>query len=115
MNCCIEIIKGVNEKTLPIIKLTKSKNGKTGTATFLFFISLINLKNYSIFNSIDKVSLIYKETKIISKKIVLFFREGKPFLLKITFIFKTQNEWFDFFKFIFIYSKENSLMFLSNK
>jgi photosystem II protein len=32
----IQFIEGVKEEILPIIKLTKSKNGKTGTATFVF-------------------------------------------------------------------------------
>jgi photosystem II protein len=36
MNIRIEFIKGISETTLPIIKLTKSRNGKTGTATFIF-------------------------------------------------------------------------------
>jgi hypothetical protein len=32
----IQFIKGVRENTLPIVKLTRSKNGQTGTATFVF-------------------------------------------------------------------------------
>ena len=32
----IQFIEGLKETTLPIIKLTKSRNGKTGTATFIF-------------------------------------------------------------------------------
>jgi hypothetical protein len=36
MNAYIEFIDEKPESSLPIIKLTKSKNGKTGTATFIF-------------------------------------------------------------------------------
>ena len=36
MSLEIQILDGIKETTEPIIKLTKSKNGKTGTATFLF-------------------------------------------------------------------------------
>ena len=32
----IQFLEGKKESVLPIVKLTKSKNGKTGTATFLF-------------------------------------------------------------------------------
>ena len=32
----IQFIEGLKELTLPIIRLTKSRNGKTGTATFIF-------------------------------------------------------------------------------
>jgi hypothetical protein len=36
MSIKIEFIKNHEEYTVPLIKLTKSKNGKTGTATFIF-------------------------------------------------------------------------------
>jgi hypothetical protein len=32
----IEFVEGWIEKVIPTIRLTRSKNGKTGTATFLF-------------------------------------------------------------------------------
>ena len=38
----IQFIKGINEKVLPDIRLTRSRDGSTGTATFRF-------KNANIF------------------------------------------------------------------
>lgn len=107
----IQFISGLKELTLPIIKLTKSRNGKTGTATFLFIkpniFSPINLKNFSI----EEIFLIYDSKKISTKDIKIFFKEGKPFLLKAIFIFKNSKEWFTFLKFMTAYSMETGLSF----
>jgi photosystem II protein len=47
MNVQIQFLENIKELTIPIIKLTKSKNGKTGTATFIFV-------NPNIFNYLKK-------------------------------------------------------------
>ena len=62
MKIGIEIQEGIMETSFPMVKLTKSKNGETGTATFLFFHpSCINqLKS----KQIDKISLYLNEKKI---------------------------------------------------
>ena len=36
MTAQIQFIKGLNEKVLPEVKLTRSRDGSTGTATFKF-------------------------------------------------------------------------------
>lgn len=111
MNVSIEFIKGIQEKRLPIIKLTKSKNGKTGTATFLFIRPfLFNLDSHS-FQDIDGIYLMWQNNKILTNDIHVIFKEGKPFLLKGTFIFKNSQEWFDFLNFMTCYSKETGLFF----
>jgi photosystem II protein len=109
----IEFSKGIPESKLPIIKLTKSKNGKTGTASFLFISPDILILNNSAFQDIDRMTLAYNNSnkKIITNDVVLLFREGKPFLLKAVFIFKNSQEWFNFLNFMTCYSKENGLCF----
>jgi photosystem II protein len=36
MEAKIQFIKGLNEKVLPDVRLTRSRDGSTGTATFRF-------------------------------------------------------------------------------
>ena len=36
MEAKIQFIKGLNEKVLPDVRLTRSRDGSTGTATFVF-------------------------------------------------------------------------------
>ena len=111
MNIRIEFVKGISETTLPIIKLTKSRNGKTGTATFIFIKPIV----FNLFSSqiptINGMYLLWDNKEIISKDIQIVFKEGKPFIIKSIFIFKNSLEWFNFLNFMNIYSKETGLFF----
>ena len=109
MNAYIEFSEGVKELELPIIKLTKSKNGKTGTACFIFINPIIF--NCYPFQSIDGMYLIWENNKIVTNDIFILFKAGKPFLLKAIFIFKNSYEWFNFLNFMNCYSKETGLFF----
>lgn len=113
-NSYIEFFPGVIENRLPLIKLTKSKNGKTGTATFIFISPDIFKRQSFLFNSIDQVSLVCCEKKLSSSDITILFKAGHPFLIKIIFLFRNQEEWFQFLQFIRSYSKETGLFFSEN-
>jgi photosystem II protein len=105
----IQFIEGKKEEILPIIKLTKSKNGKTGTATFVFISpkSIIGCTSKPLSGMI----LVSNTKKIITTDVTIYFREGKPFLLKAILIFKNSKEWFEFLSFMNSYSKETGLTF----
>lgn len=107
----IQFIKGLNEPTLPIIKLTKSRNGETGTATFLFIKPIIFEKFKNSFVFIEAMYLVGNMQLIQTTDLIIFFKEGHPFLLKAVFIFKNSSEWFNFLKFMNYYSKKNGLWF----
>ena len=111
MSIRIEFIEGILETTLPIIKLTKSRNGKTGTATFIFIKPTIFNFFISQIPTINGMYLIWDKKKIISKDIQIIFKSGKPFLIKSVLIFKNSLEWFNFLNFMNIYSKETGLFF----
>ena len=108
----IEFFPGLTERSIPIIKLTKSRNGKTGTATFLFIKPNFFETVFFQKKPCDYILLISTKEKIISNDITLFFKEGKPFLLKAVFIFKNSKDWFKFLHFMRDYSKETGLSFL---
>ena len=107
----IQFIEGIKEPILPIIRLTKSRNGKTGTATFLFIHPQVFSQFISQNITINGMYLIWDNKKIITKDIQIIFKEGKPFLIKTIFIFKNSNEWFNFLNFMNLYSKEMGLFF----
>jgi photosystem II protein len=111
MTVQIQFIDGIFETTLPLIKLTKSINGKTGTATFIFIEpSSFDFLSYQK-NTIHGMYLLWETKKISSTDIKIIFKNGKPFLLKAIFIFKNSNEWFNFLNFMNYYSKETGLSF----
>lgn len=107
----IQLIEGITETEIPLIKLTKSRNGKTGTATFIFIqpnsLKFLNYQNLIIHG----MYLLWENKKIITTDIKIFFKDGKPYLLRGLFIFKNSTEWFNFLNFINHYSKEMGLSF----
>lgn len=111
MTVQIQIVDGITEKTLPLIKLTKSRNGKTGTATFIFIEpSSFDFLNYQK-NTIHGMYLLWESKKIRSTDLKIIFKNGKPFFLKAIFIFKNAKDWFHFLNFMSYYSKETGLSF----
>ncbi len=111
MTVRIEFIKSKKELTLPIIKLTKSRNGKTGTATFIFVNpSLFQLKEFKM-NTIMGMYLLWENKQIKTNDIKIFFKNGNPYVIKSFLIFKNSSEWFLFLNFMNYYSKETGLYF----
>lgn len=111
MNVKIQFSNTFVENSIPVIRLTKSRNGKTGTATFLFIRpTFFQQKDFSEF-FLEEIFLIWEKKKITSYDIQIFFDKGKPFLLKVLFLFKNANEWFFFLNFMNFYAKETGLSF----
>jgi|TARA_B110000091_G_scaffold72560_1_gene79973 photosystem II protein len=105
----IQFIPEIKENSLPIVKLTKSVNGKTGTATFIFLYPEVFQKSKS--QNINSMQLLWDNKKIVTNEISILFKGGNPFLLKSIIIFKNEQEWFDFLNFMNCYSKETGLFF----
>ena len=116
----IQFISEVEEMTVPRrVRLTKSENGETGTATFLFFEPTI----FSVFinsssqNSIciKNMNLIWDKKKISTKDIKIYFKDGKPTILRSILIFRNSKDWLNFLNFMSCYSKETGLSFTEFK
>lgn len=115
MNVSIQFLRGIYETTLPSIFLTKSQNGKTGTATFFFQNpSLFSEYNNSLYN-IEHMLLIWENKEIETKHIKIHFYNGKPKIIEGLFIFTSEIEWFQFFSFMRQYSKETGLFYQEKK
>jgi photosystem II protein len=107
----IEFFEEIAELSLPLIRLTKSRNKITGTATFIFIRPMLfELTNKTIF-PFQQMSLIWGEKKIKTNDLTVLFYKGQPFLIKSIFIFKNSKEWFEFLNFMNYYSKEMGLSF----
>lgn len=116
----IQFISGFEEMTVPRrVRLTKSENGETGTATFLFFQPSV----FSIFLDfpfgdsiiIESMTLIWDKKKIITKDIKIYFKNGKPNVIRAILIFRNSKDWFNFLNFMSCYSKETGLSFTEYK
>ena len=116
----IQFISGFEEMTVPRrVRLTKSENGETGTATFLFFQPSV----FSIFLDfpfgdsiiIESMTLIWDKKKITTKDIKIYFKNGKPNVIRAILIFRNSKDWFNFLNFMSCYSKETGLSFTEYK
>jgi len=107
----IEFFDKISETTIPIIRLTKSRNKVTGTATFIFIRPLFFsfAENYSF--PVEQMSLIWENKKISTTDITILFNKGQPFLIKSIFVFKNSKDWFEFLNFMKHYSNEVGLSF----
>jgi photosystem II protein len=116
----IQFLSGFEEITIPRrVRLTRSESGETGTATFLFFEPAV----FSIFLNltfpgiilITGMDLLWDKKKITSKDIKIYFREGKPVVIRAILVFRNSKDWFNFFNFMSSYSKETGLSFTEFK
>lgn len=99
------------ETTLPLIHLTKSRNGKTGTATFVFLRPVLFQFSFSSFFPLKTISVTWKKKFFETNDLQILFSEGKPFLVKTTFLFKNSQQWFEFVTLLNTFSKETGLVF----
>ena len=115
MTVKIQFILGIDEKIIPEIRLTKSNNASTGTAIFQF-------KNPNIFNeeinerkAITGMYLIDNEGIIITKRLITYFKNGKPQILEAIYIIKNSDEWERVTRFLTRFSESNNLTFIQTE
>nr|YP_009399199.1 photosystem II protein W [Taenioma perpusillum]ARW68596.1 photosystem II protein W [Taenioma perpusillum] len=107
----IQFIEGINETVVPDIKLTRSRDGKTGTATFRFSNPDIIQQGMQEKGDIQGMHLIDKEGKLTTTDVNAKFVNGKPQGIECIYIIKSPSEWDRFMRFMEIYAKNNKLSF----
>ena len=111
MEAKIQFIKGVDEKVLPDVRLTRSIDGSTGTATFRFKNPNILDKTTSKEGEITGMYLIDKEGMIGTRDVTARFINGKPEVIESIYVMKNPKAWDRFLRFMERYSKINALVF----
>ena len=111
MTAHIQFIKGINEKILPDIRLTRSRDGSTGTATFRFKNSNILDKSLTLTGEITGMYMIDKEGVLETRDINVNFVNGKPQAIESIYIMKSSQDWDRFMRFMERYGESNGLVF----
>eukprot|EP00262_Sarcandra_glabra_P001944 TRINITY_DN12129_c2_g1_i1.p1 TRINITY_DN12129_c2_g1~~TRINITY_DN12129_c2_g1_i1.p1 ORF type:complete len:212 (-),score=27.45 TRINITY_DN12129_c2_g1_i1:106-654(-) len=107
----IQFIQGTDEQTIPDVRLTKSRDGTNGVATFIF-------EQPSVFDSSKELGditgfyMIDEEGVLQSVDVNAKFVNGKPAKIEAKFIMRTPREWDRFMRFMERYSDENGLQFI---
>ena len=111
MGAVIQFIQGIDEINIPHVQLTRSRDGSTGTATFLFENPSIFEKQTLKEGEITGMYLIDNEGSLVTKDVNACFINGKPKNIEAVYIMKSFDAWDRFMRFIESYSKENGLTF----
>lgn len=107
----IQFIQGLDEKVLPDVKLTRSRDGSTGTATFRFKDPNILDKSTAKEGEITGMYLVDDEGTLETKDVNAKFVNGKPEAIEATYIMRSPDAWDRFMRFMERYSETNGLLF----
>jgi len=114
MASSIQFIKGVNEPTVPDVKLTRARDGSSGTASFVF-------KEPSVFEADNELGditgmfLVDDEGMLSTVDVQAKFLNGKPDRIEAKYIMRSGFEWDRFMRFMERYAEENDLGFTKKK
>ena len=95
----IQFARGVTEEVVPEIKVTRSKSGNSGTATFYFR---------------DPKILAKDEGEIVSREVKGKFVNGEARGIEAVLIMKSEAEFERFVRFMNQYAEENGLVLDKN-
>jgi photosystem II protein len=105
----IHFSRGVKENVVPDVRLTRSRDGSNGTATF-YFQNPNALDNDST-QDITGMYMIDEEGEIITREVKAKFVNGQPEALEAVYVMKSVAEWDRFMRFMERYAQENELGF----
>lgn len=105
----IQFSRGITETSIPDVKLTRSKDGTNGTATFYFEdTSILNRENSQ---EITGMYLIDSEGELSTREVNCKFVNGEPKAIEAIYLIKSKNDWDRFMRFMERYAEENGLGF----
>ncbi len=105
----IQFSKGITETVVPDVRLTKSKSGEQGTASFSFDQPAI-LGN-DVNAEITGMYMLDEEGEISTREVKAKFVNGKAAALEAVYIMNSTAEWDRFMRFMDRYSEANGLGF----
>jgi len=112
MTAYIQFIKGINENVLPDIRLTRSKDGSTGTATFNFKKANVLNKSLKLTGEITGMYMIDHEGVLETRDVKANFIHGELQSVTSIYVIKTFDDWCRFMRFMERYGKTHNLVFI---
>lgn len=105
----IQFSRGIDEEIVPDIRLTRSRSGESGTATFIF--QNPNALGSGNTEDITGMYMIDEEGEIVTREVKGKFINGKPEALEAVYIMRSSDEWDRFMRFMERYAEDNGLEF----
>lgn len=111
LNGSIQFVRGLDEKCIPMVKLTRAKDGSSGIATF-------NFDNPNVFDAstaaqgdVTGMFMIDDEGEISTTEVNARFANGKPQSIESVYVMNSPEQWDRFMRFMESYSEANGLGF----
>ena len=103
----IQFLRGTDETTVPEIRLTRSRDGRTGQAFFTFEDpeALSFVKD----GSIKGMSMIDEEGELVTREVSARFVNGSPNALEAKYIWRSKSDFDRFMRFAERYAKSHGL------
>jgi photosystem II 13kDa protein len=105
----IQFSKGIPESVVPDVRLTKSKTGQQGKASFYF--EKPDILGGEATGDITGLYMIDEEGEIVTREVKAKFVNGRPEALEAIYIMNSTAEWDRFMRFMERYSEINNLGF----
>ncbi len=107
----IQFIRGLEEKVIPDIKLTRARDGSSGTATFKFANPNVFDASTTSSGDVTGMFLVDEEGELGTTSVNASFVNGKPQSIESVVVLKTPAEWDRFMRFMERYGEANGLGF----
>mmetsp|Transcript_17267 Transcript_17267/g.56498 ORF Transcript_17267/g.56498 Transcript_17267/m.56498 type:complete len:153 (+) Transcript_17267:18-476(+) len=105
----MQFIEGVSESCVPEVRLTRSKAGSSGTATFIFNEPDILLGDVA--GDITGLTMLDEEGSFNTTDVKAKFVNGKPQNVEAKYVMRSTFEWDRFMRFMDRYAESNGLEF----
>lgn len=107
----IEFVRGLEEKCVPDVKLTRARDGSSGIAKFNFDQPNCFDASTAAQGEITGMFMIDDEGEISTTDVNARFTNGKPQTIESTYVMKSPAEWDRFMRFMERYGEANGLGF----
>ena len=109
MGAAIQFFQGVDEPVVPDIRLTRSRDGRTGQATFVF--EEPEALAPETMGDITGMYMVDEEGQMVTRDVKARFVNGKASALEATFTWKSPTDFERFMRFAQRYAESHDLGF----
>ncbi|QPN69541.1 photosystem II reaction center protein Psb28 [Synechococcus sp. CBW1108] len=113
MGAVIQFFRGVAERAVPDIRLTRSRDGRTGQALFVF--EEPDALAPESMGDITGMFLVDEEGELVTREVKARFVNGKATALECTFTWKNTEDFERFMRFAQRYAEGHDLGFSGNQ
>mmetsp|Transcript_21435 Transcript_21435/g.44074 ORF Transcript_21435/g.44074 Transcript_21435/m.44074 type:complete len:147 (+) Transcript_21435:149-589(+) len=111
LNGSIQFVRGLEEKVIPKIKLTRARDGSSGVATFEFDNPNVFDASTSAQGEVTGMFMVDDEGEVSTTDVNARFSNGKPQSIVSTYVMTSPEQWDRFMRFMEKYSEANDLGF----